>query len=78
MVGKLVEIRIRKVSELSEQAQKEVVRKLSVIERPFNFRGYAKVTYTEASPYSIAGVDPIEGTINDFFIEIRKQVGMER
>ena len=73
MKEKIVEIKIKRVSELSESAQREVAQKLSSFSRPFNFKGYAQVTYTEASPYRVSSVDPIEGTINDFFNGIRNQ-----
>jgi len=77
MVEKIYEIRIRKVEELSKPAQREVNKKLEEIKEPFNFQGYAKIVYTHISPMSpiqITNVDPIEGTITNYFKEILKHV----
>lgn len=47
------EVRIKKVSELSATAQNEVRQKLAAQNTDFNFKGYAKVSYTENSPLSV-------------------------
>lgn len=65
--GKIVEIQIRLVRQLSEAAQKEVEQKLATKPETFNFKGYAQVLYAEASPLRVDRVDPIEGTALDFF-----------
>jgi len=68
------EIRIRKVSDLSPSAQKEVTEKLSKKSPDFNYKGYARVNYTETSPLSVYSVEPIEGTIIDVFDSVMSQI----
>jgi len=67
---KIMEIRVKKVAELSPKAQKEVSDKLKVVPQNFNFQGYAKIVYGMGSPYEVISVDPIEGTIVDLFHDI--------
>jgi len=67
MVVQLVEIRIKSVSELSEEAKREVQLKLEKLPAEFNFRGYAQVRYVAASPIHVGSVDPIEGTPTNFY-----------
>lgn len=74
MGDEIYEIRIRKTSELSPEAQNEVAEKLSGMADHFNYRGYAKITYSHESPIKMIGVDPIEGTIVDFFKENYPQI----
>lgn len=65
----IYEIRIRKASELSSEAQTEILTKLTEIkstQKGFKYEGYAKVVYAKASPLRVIGVDPIEGTIIDY------------
>lgn len=75
---KIVEIQIRRVKELSEVAQREVESKLSNFPTSFNFRGYAKVSYAESSPMRIVSVDPIEGTINNYFNDMMRRIQEHR
>jgi len=73
----IYEIRIRKVEDLSPNAQKEVRAKLEkTIEtnESFRYKGYAKVIYARASPLRVISVDPIEGTIIDYFKELNNTV----
>ena len=71
---KIYEIRIKKVSDLSPEAQKEVQAKLKDKPDNFNFQGYAKVTYAHCSPVSVVSVDPISGSVLSFFKSISEQV----
>ncbi|MCL4336315.1 MAG: hypothetical protein M1393_02735 [Candidatus Thermoplasmatota archaeon] len=64
---RIVEIQIRKVNQLSDAAKREVQGKLENLPNEFNFKGYVKVSYAESSPLRVVSVDPIEGTINDYF-----------
>lgn len=70
----IYEIRVRKVVELTPEAQDEVKIKLINMPEGFRYKGFAKVTYTKASPLTITGVDPIEGTAIDFFKHISDTV----
>ncbi|MHB1709495.1 MAG: hypothetical protein ACYCT2_08495 [Thermoplasmataceae archaeon] len=74
----IVEIQIRRVKQLSEVAQREVESKLANLPQNFNFRGYAKVSYAESSPLRIVRVDPIEGTINNYFNDLSRQINQNR
>jgi len=65
---KIEEIRIRKVEKLSSEARSEVAEKLKKIRADnteFDFVGFARVFYAEASPLEVVDVEPIEGTIID-------------
>lgn len=70
----IYEIRVRKVIELTPEAQQEVTTKLIGMPEGFKYKGYAKVTYMKASPLSISSVDPIEGTAIDFFKYISETI----
>ena len=67
MTSKIIEIRIKKVSELSEIAKQQVFQKVEHKGEDFKFSGYAKLTYAEASPQRIINIEPIEGNGNDEF-----------
>jgi len=71
----IYEIRVRKVGELTPEAQEEVKLKLIKMPEGFKYKGFAKVTYTKESPLTITGVDPIEGTAIDFFKHISETIG---
>jgi hypothetical protein len=71
----IVEIQIRRVKQLSEAAKMEVEEKLKSVPEDFEFRGYAKVSYAESSPLRVVSVDPLEGTIFDYFKSITRQIG---
>lgn len=70
----IVEVQIRKVSQLSEAAKKEVESKLTKLDDNFRFKGYAKVSYAQNSPLRVVSVDPIEGTVVDYFNDLAKQI----
>ncbi len=72
--NKIVEIQIKKMSQLSDAAKQEVREKLDEMAAPFDFKGYAKVSYAESSPLRVVSVDPIEGTVIDYFTELAKQI----
>lgn len=72
LANNIVEIQIRNTSQLSDAAKREVFSKLKDKPDSFNFKGYAKVSFAQASPLRIISVDPIEGTINDYFKDITK------
>ncbi len=64
--SEVYEIRIRKASKLSSEAQNEILGKLKYVQKGFRYEGYAKVVYAKASPLRVISVDPIEGTIIDY------------
>jgi hypothetical protein len=70
---KIVEVQIRRISQLSDAAKREVESKLEGEPDTFNFKGYAKVSYAESSPLRVVSVDPIEGTINNYFKSLVEQ-----
>lgn len=74
LVDNIVEVQIRKVSQLSEAAKREVELKLSQMDDDFNFNGYAKISYARASPLRVIRVDPIEGTIVDYFNKLAEEL----
>lgn len=74
MVEEIFEIRVKKVEELSSKARKEVQDKLDAKTEPFDFRGLAEVTYVKSSPPRVKTVDPIEGSVVDFFKNIIPQL----
>lgn len=41
-----------------------------------NFKGFAKVTYVTNSPKSIKSIEPITGTIIDFYNDITQSEGV--
>ncbi|MFH1224285.1 MAG: hypothetical protein V1676_00595 [Candidatus Diapherotrites archaeon] len=69
MPEQIYEIKIKPVNELSIPAQVEVMEKLKKMPEKSrcNYAGYAAVAYVRASPLKIISVDPIEGTIIDYF-----------
>lgn len=68
--GKVYEIAIRKVSQLSLEAQREVIEKLRGKPPNFKYEGFAKIEYEFGSPLFMSRVDPIEGNPIDFFRSI--------
>ena len=63
---KVEEIRIRKASILSCVAKTEVLKKLSMMDTSFNFKGYVKISYG-GIPLRIINIEPIEGTSFEYF-----------
>ena len=66
IMNDIEEIQIRKISVLSDVAKEEVSKKLNAMNTPFNFKGYVKISYG-GSPLRIISVDPIEGTVVEYF-----------
>ena len=42
-----------------------------------NFKGFVKVTYITASPKSIKSVEPINGTVKDYFETYKKEKSID-
>ena len=79
------EIRIKRVRDLNQPAQRQVMQQLERIreENPdFQFKGYAEVSYIETSPLSVFDIQPIEGepsgVIGKTFADILKAVNDSR
>lgn len=72
----IYEIRVRRVAELTPEAQQEVMIKLKTQSETFKakYKGFAKVTYATASPLAIISVDPIEGMGITFFKAISETI----
>ena len=66
---KIFEVRIVHKDKMSEQARRWIIGEVEKRPKDFqrNFRGFAKVTYITTSPKSISSIEPIEGTIIDYF-----------
>lgn len=69
MTDKIFEVRIVHKDNMPEQTRKQIVSDVAKKPQEFqrNFKGFAKVTYVTASPKRIAQIEPIEGTIIDYF-----------
>ena len=69
MTDKIFEIKIASIANMSDGARREVIRMVSQKSSEFqkNFQGFAKITYVTASPKKIQSIEPIEGTIVDYF-----------
>ena len=76
MADKIVEIKVRKVSELSEIAKKQVLAEAVSKGEHFRFSGYAKLTYASASPLRIIKIEPIEGNANEQFDKELEELGI--
>lgn len=68
------EIKIRPLKLLSFVAQNEVAQKLKNLPEDYGFKGYVKVSYGLGSPLKVLSVDPIKGTVLDYFKDITKFV----
>ena len=66
---KIFEVRIVSVDSMPEQARADIVTQVAKKTKEFRdkYRGFAKVTYVTASPKKIGSVEPIEGTIVQYF-----------
>lgn len=73
MVEEIFEVKIVNINQIPPQAQEDVTKQ--VAKRPIefrnNFRGFAKIVYVTASPKRITSIEPIEGTIVDYFKSIK-------
>jgi hypothetical protein len=75
MTDKIFEIKISSIANMSDGARKDVIKKVSQKSSDFqkNFMGFAKITYVTASPKHIQSIEPIEGTIVDYFRASQKE-----
>ena len=69
MAEKIFEVKIVHKDNMPEQVRRKIVADASKKGEDFQkkFKGFAKVTYVTASPKRIDSVQPIEGTIIDYF-----------
>ena len=74
-MGKIFEIRIASIENMSEGAKRKVISEVSKKSKDFknNFQGFAKITYVTASPKKIDSIEPIEGTIVEYFRKNKKE-----
>jgi len=72
---KIFEIKIVSIANMPEVVKKDIIRQVSQKESGFqkNYKGFAKITYVTASPKSIQSIEPIQGTIIDYFETSQKQ-----
>jgi len=77
MAEKIFEVKIVHKDNMPEQVRRQIIADASKKGEDFQkkFKGFAKVTYVTASPKRIASVQPIEGTIIDYF-RTNKRVGV--
>jgi len=75
MTEKIFEIRIVNIENIQEHAREEVIMDVAKKPESFrkNFKGFAKVTYVTASPPRIKSIEPIEGTIVDYFKSVQRE-----
>lgn len=69
---KIYEVKIVSIDHINEQAQKEVIGKVAQMapKDRIGYKGFVKVTYVTASPPKIKSIEPIIGTINDYFEKV--------
>ncbi|MBS3135323.1 hypothetical protein J4401_00005 [Candidatus Woesearchaeota archaeon] len=79
MSEKIFEIRIVDTSKISSEAREEVTKQVMKEPEKFkDFRGFAKITYVTASPPRIKSIEPINGSINEYFKkEMTPPTGMD-
>ncbi len=77
MAEEIFEIKIINVAKMTETARDIVKKKVSDSTSAFkqNYRGFAKITYVTASPPRIKDIEPIEGTITDYYEKFSAEVG---
>jgi hypothetical protein len=75
MVNNIFEIKIMAVDNMPEAVKKFMIRQVSQKPQEFqrNFKGFAKIIYITNSPKSIHSIEPIEGTIVDYFNAAQKE-----
>lgn len=79
MTEEIYEIKIIDINNIdNENAKRDIIRQVSQKSQEFrkNFRGFAKITYVTASPKRIKSIEPIEGTIIDYF-KMRDNEGIQ-
>jgi hypothetical protein len=74
MVGeKVFEVSIRRVSDFPDAVRKMVYAEVAKDKGKFsNFKGFAKITYVTASPKAIRSIEPINGTVTEYFEAYQK------
>ena len=77
MDEKITEIKLRKYGQLSEEAQKEVSKKLESLGKDFDYKGYVKISYAEEPTFHVVSVDPIEGTAFSYFNRVMNDAKRE-
>ena len=76
---RIFEVRIVDVRKMPFGARQEIVNKIAGKPESFrrNYKGFAKVTYVTASPPKIVGVEPIEGTVIEYFESVKSEGGVD-
>lgn len=74
-MSNIFEVRIVSIKNMSEQQKTEVIKMVEQQNPEFqkNFMGFAKVTYKNASPKKIVSVEPIIGTIIQYFEKVNME-----
>lgn len=75
---KIFEIRVVSMDNMPRSTRDYIISEVSKKPKKFidKFKGFAKITYVTASPKRIASIEPIEGTIIDYF-NSSKESGVE-
>lgn len=75
---RIYEIKIVSVENMHPQIRAKIIEdvKNKGVDFERNFRGFAKVTYVTSSPKSIKSIEPITGTIIDFYDAITQSKGV--
>ena len=76
MEEKIYEIKIVNINDISQQIRNRMINEVAMQSKTFRdaFKGFAKITFVSASPIRIKSIEPIQGTPNDFFDEIKQGV----
>ena len=74
----IYEIKIVSIESMPQYIRSEIIADVSKRGGEFkkNFKGFAKVTYVTNSPNSIKSIEPITGTIIDFYDAITQSKGV--
>ena len=77
MDEKITEIKLRKYGQISEEAQREVSKKLESLGKDFDYKGYVKISYSDEPTFHTVSVDPIEGTAFSYFNKVMNNAKKE-
>ena len=68
------EIKITHMDTMPSNVQDEIVKKVTAQSETFkkNFRGFIKIVYVTSSPKRVESIEPIDGTIQDYFEKNKK------
>ncbi|NQV14353.1 hypothetical protein HQ531_02760 [bacterium] len=74
----IYEIKIVSIENMPQYIRSKIIEDVKTKGGDFknNFKGFAKVTYVTNSPKSIKSIEPIEGTIIDFYNMITQSQGV--